>query len=158
MTVPRKVELLIADAPLSAHLATSVNDRPHVAPVWYGYRDGALYFMTGGKKLANIRQNPRVSISIEDAVGGEVAWNVTLLGRATVSDDPALMDWANGWIYDKYETTEASDGGEGSRSDESSFEHGQGTEELSDGGASATEEAEYALVEVKIGTGSWNVY
>ena len=48
MTIPPDVESLIEDAPVSAHLATSVDDRPHVAPVWYGYRDGVFYFMTGG--------------------------------------------------------------------------------------------------------------
>lgn len=159
MSVPAEVESLVTGAPVSAHLATSVDDRPHVAPVWYGYRDGTVYFMTGGRKLSNVRRNPRVSLSIEDARGGHVAWNVTMLGRATVHDDPERTEWARGWIYDKYDHeggTEASaDGGEDG-SDES----------RTDGGASTEEEAEddydydydYALVEVVVGSVSWNVY
>ena len=53
--VSEDVEQLITDATLSAHLATAAGNRPHVAPVWYGYRDGVLSVLTGGKKLANIR-------------------------------------------------------------------------------------------------------
>jgi nitroimidazol reductase NimA-like FMN-containing flavoprotein (pyridoxamine 5'-phosphate oxidase superfamily) len=49
MSVPQDIENLIAGAPLSAHLATTADDRPHVAPVWYGYRDGVLSVITGGK-------------------------------------------------------------------------------------------------------------
>lgn len=145
MTVPAEVESLIAEAPVSAHLATSVDDRPHVAPVWYGYRDGVLYFMTGGRKLSNVRRNPRVAVSIERASGGDVDWNVTLLGRATVSDDTDRMDWASGWIYDRYED----DGDDG---DPAADETG------TDGGESVDETAEYALVEVEVGSVSWNVY
>lgn len=153
MTVPAEVESLVADAPVSAHLATSVDDRPHVAPVWYGYRDGVLYFLTGGRKLANVRHNPRVALSIEDARGGDVAWNVTLLGRATVSDDSERMDWARGWIYDRYD--DAGDDESPDAGDE------PGSEPRADGGESTdedVEEVDYALVEVEVGSVSWNVY
>ena len=150
--VPAEVESLIADAPVSAHLATSVDDRPHVAPVWYGYREGVVYFMTGGRKLSNVRHNPRVSISIEDARGGDVAWNVTLLGRATVDDDPERMEWARGWIYDKYDDEEdAAESPAGSEDrDESRTDGGESTDE--------EEDYDYALVEVEVGSVSWNVY
>jgi general stress protein 26 len=153
VTVHDEVESLVADAPVSAHLATSVDDRPHVAPVWYGYRDGVLYFLTGGRKLENVRHNPRVALSIEDARGGDVAWNVTLLGRATVSDDPDRMDWARGWIYDRY------DGADDDESPDVGDE--PGSEPRTDGGESTdedVEEVDYALVEVEVGSASWNVY
>ena len=140
MTVPAEVESLVADAPVSAHLATSVDDRPHVAPVWYGYRDGVVYFVTGGRKLSNVRRNPRVSLSIEDARGGDVAWNVTLLGRATVNDDPERVEWARGWIYDRYDDSD----------DEARTDGGESTDEGDD--------YDYALVEVEVGSASWNVY
>ncbi|MCH7659181.1 MAG: pyridoxamine 5'-phosphate oxidase family protein, partial [Euryarchaeota archaeon] len=65
-----EIESLIADAPLSAHLATTVADRPHVAPVWYDYDDGYLRVLTGGKKLRNIDRNPQVAVSIEQAPRG----------------------------------------------------------------------------------------
>ena len=151
MSVPAEVEALIADAPVSAHLATSVDDRPHVAPVWYGYRDGVVYFLTGGRKLDNARHNPRVALSIEDARGGDVAWNVTLLGRATVDDDPERMDWARGWIYDRYDDASV-------ESDEPSGTGEAGDEPRADGGESTDGEYDYALVEVEVGSVSWNAY
>lgn len=152
MTVPAEIEALVADAPVSAHLATSVDDRPHVAPVWYGYRDGVVYFLTGGRKLSNVGRNPRVALSIEDARGGDVAWNVTMLGRATVTDEPERMDWARGWIYDRYDDADAD-------IDESSGTHEGGADEpRADGGDSTDEEYDYALVEVEVGSVSWNVY
>lgn len=137
MSVPTEVESLISGVPLSAHLATAVEDRPHVAPVWYGYRDGTLYLLTGGKKLANVRRNPRVAVAIEDATDGDVAWTVTMLGTATVSDDPERMAWAEEWVYDAYD-----DGATDPDADA-----------RTDGG-----EDEYALVEVEIGSVAWSVY
>lgn len=137
MSVPPEVESLIADAPLSAHVATSVADRPHVAPVWYGYRDGVVYFLTGGRKLENLRRNPRVALSIESAHGADVDWNVMLLGRAEVIDDPGRMEWAEGWIYERYDDN-------GSEVDES------GSNLQPDGGS--------ALVEVTVSDAAWNAY
>lgn len=161
MTVPTPVEDLIRGAPLSAHLATSVDDRPHVAPVWYGYRDGTLYCTTGGKKLANVRRNPRVAVAIERAVDGDVAWTVTMLGRATVSDDPERMAWAREWIYDAYEGG-SDDGDEGDAETGTGGSDGE-TEEGTDGadGDGATGDGDtpdYALVEIDVGSVSWSVY
>lgn len=137
MNVPSEVEALITDAPVSAHVATSVDDRPHVAPVWYGYRDNTVYFQTGGRKLENVRRNPRVALSIESAHNGDVDWNVTLLGRATIIDDPETVTWADNWIYDKYDRAKA-DGGE--------YE------------SDSTEYTNYGLIAVAVGSVSWNVY
>lgn len=146
MAVPAEVESLITDAPVSAHLGTTVDNRPHVAPVWYGYRDGVLYFMTGGKKLDNIRRNPRVAVSIEQANGGDVAWNVTLLGKATVREEPDRIEWASEWIYEKYESEETG------RDDDGADEPEVDAGEIPDGGA------EYALIEVTVGSTAWHVY
>ncbi|MFB6170798.1 MAG: pyridoxamine 5'-phosphate oxidase family protein [Haloarculaceae archaeon] len=136
MALPPEVESLVADAPVSAHLATSVAGRPHVAPVWYGYRDGVVSFLTGGKKLENVRANPRVALSIEQARDGDVDWNVTLLGTATVSEDDADVDAASDWIYDRYEDEPDEDA-------------------RADGGE---DEYDYALVTVAVGSAAWNVY
>lgn len=161
MPVPSEVESLIAEAPLSAHLATSVDDRPHVAAIWYGYRDGVLYALTGGRKLANVRRNPRVAVSIEDARGGDVAWNVTLLGTATVNDDRERMDWASDWIFDRYgdETDGENVDGEEVGTDEGGETSENGSDDTrSDGGTSDDSEGDYALLEIDIGSVSWNVY
>lgn len=104
------IESLIADASLSAHLATSVENRPHVAPVWYDYRDGHLRVLTGGKKLDNIERNARVAVSIERARGSDIEWSVTLLGIAEVTEDAERVREVSRRINQKYrDEDEASD-------------------------------------------------
>ena len=100
--ISQEVEELITDAPLSAHLATADENRPHVAPVWYGYRDGVLSVLTGDKKLANIRSNPRVAVSIEKQGEHGPEWSVTLLGTATIIEDAERTRTARERVFDKY--------------------------------------------------------
>ncbi|RRJ28696.1 pyridoxamine 5'-phosphate oxidase family protein [Halocatena pleomorpha] len=102
MGVPSAVADRIRDADLVAYLATPVNGRPHVAPVWYGYDDGVLSVLTTGKKLANIRQNPQVAVSIEQHTAENAGWMVTLLGTATVADEAARVNEAAWEIFPKY--------------------------------------------------------
>jgi nitroimidazol reductase NimA-like FMN-containing flavoprotein (pyridoxamine 5'-phosphate oxidase superfamily) len=90
-----------------AHLATSVDGRPHVAPVWYVYEDGTVTLVTSGRKLANIRENPRVALSVQKDEAGDARWTVTLLGTATVVEDDAAFREANRRINDKYGADES---------------------------------------------------
>jgi len=101
--VPDEAESLIADARLSVHVATSVDDRPHVAPVWYLYDDGVVSFVTSGRKLRNLRENRRVALSIEKYDENGVAWTVTMQGTATVSDDPERVEPVQRRIDEKYD-------------------------------------------------------
>jgi len=87
---------------LMAHLATSVDDRPHVAPVWYDYDDGIVRIVTGGRKLENVRRNPRVALSIQRDEAGDALWRVTLLGTATIVEDPDRVQAATRRIYSTY--------------------------------------------------------
>ena len=108
----------VANARTSAHLATSRDDRPHVAPVWYTYeeRDGEGVFsiMTGGRKLANVRENPRIALSIERAAGSDTLWRVIAFGTAAVVDDRDRTDAAQRAVLEKYEgSVEAADEGGG---------------------------------------------
>jgi nitroimidazol reductase NimA-like FMN-containing flavoprotein (pyridoxamine 5'-phosphate oxidase superfamily) len=96
------LQTLIGEKPAIAHLATSVDGRPHVAPVWYGYEDGTISVVTGGEKRANIRQNPRVSVSIQNDDAGVPEWRVVARGTATVVDDVDAINQAARWIYPKY--------------------------------------------------------
>lgn len=105
-TVPDTVESLLTSEPLIAHLATSVDDRPHVAPVWYLYDDGVVEIVTGGRKLANIQENPRVALSVQKDNGGHTEWMVSLLGTATVVADEAQFGATNRRINEKYDAEE----------------------------------------------------
>ena len=91
--VPPVVEELLTDGREMAHVATSHDDRPHVAPVWYYYENGTVEFVTGGRKLENIRENPRVALSIEKSEDGHGQWHVVLFGTATVITDEEEL-WA----------------------------------------------------------------
>jgi nitroimidazol reductase NimA-like FMN-containing flavoprotein (pyridoxamine 5'-phosphate oxidase superfamily) len=139
MALDTEIEKRIDGAALSAHLATSVDDRPHVAPVWYGYREGTLYVQTGGKKLENARRNSRVAVSIERADDDSVEWGVTMLGHATVVTDPDRIEAADEWMYDAYDGHET-DGG----ADEE-FDPGEPG-------------VDYALLEIEIGSATLQVY
>ena len=85
--LPDEAEILLAEESVMAHLATCSDGRPHVAPVWYHYDDGTVSILTGGRKLENIRENPRVAVSIQKDIVGEAEWKVTMLGTASVVED-----------------------------------------------------------------------
>lgn len=100
--IPVEAEELLTSEPLLAHFATCADGRPHVAPLWYVYDDGIVEIVTSGQKLANVRENPYVSLSVEKSDGGMPDWTVTLRGTATVVNDEAEFDAANGRINRKY--------------------------------------------------------
>ncbi|MGM0591134.1 MAG: pyridoxamine 5'-phosphate oxidase family protein [Halobacteriota archaeon] len=105
--VPAAVEELLTSEPVMAHLATCVDGRPHVAPVWYDYADGTIELLTTGRKLANVRANPRVALSIQKDDGGDPQWMVSLLGTATVVDDETATREATRRINRKYGAPES---------------------------------------------------
>lgn len=101
--VPPEAEELLTSEPLMAHFATCADGKPHVAPVWYAYDDGMLEVLTTGRKLANVRQNPRVAASVEKSTEGRAEWMVTVLGTATVVEDAEETRAAAERINPKYE-------------------------------------------------------
>jgi PPOX class probable F420-dependent enzyme len=106
--VPEEVEALLTGDPVAAHLATCVDGRPHAAPVWFRYEpaDGddrpVIDVMTTGRKLANVRENPRVALSVQESDAGHPEWTVTVRGTATVVEDGAETERANRRINERY--------------------------------------------------------
>ncbi|WP_135303910.1 pyridoxamine 5'-phosphate oxidase family protein [Haloarcula amylovorans] len=148
MAISSEVVDRIADASLSAHVATSVDDRPHVAPVWYVFEpsdetaeSATLYVLTGGKKLENVRANPRVAVSIERADGPDVDWSVQLLGTAREVEDDERIEHVQTRMDEIYRS-----GDESSETDEDG--------EATDGG----DEIEWACLEIRIGSASYQQY
>ena len=101
-SIPPEVEELLTSEPLAAYLATSREDRPHVAPVWYRYEDGTVELATTGRKLENVEANPRVSLAVQKAEAGIPEWTVTLLGTAEVLEDGGATREAIRRINRKY--------------------------------------------------------
>ena len=85
--LPDEAEALLTSEPLVAHLATSHDDRPHSAPLWYNYRNGEIEIATTGRKLQDIRENPRVSLSVQKVEDHHPQWGLAIHGTATVVED-----------------------------------------------------------------------
>jgi PPOX class probable F420-dependent enzyme len=106
--VPEEVEELLTGDPVAAHLATCVDGRPHAAPVWFRYEpaDGegrpVVEVTTTGRKLANVRENPRVALSVQESEAGHPEWTVTVRGTATVVEDETETERANRRINRRY--------------------------------------------------------
>jgi len=100
--IPPIVEQLLTSEPLVAHLATCRDGRPHVAPLWYRYENETIEIMTTGKKLANIRSNPNVALSIQKDEDGHPDWRVTLRGTANIIDDKQIEKRQNRKLNRKY--------------------------------------------------------
>jgi PPOX class probable F420-dependent enzyme len=100
--VPPNVERLLTGERVVAHLATCRDGRPHVAPVWYLYEDDRLEILTTGVKLANVRANPHVAVSVEHSEDGTPSWMVAVRGTATVVDDGDETRAANRRLNRKY--------------------------------------------------------
>ena len=101
-TVSEAVEARLTDERTVAHLATCVDDRPHVAPLWFRYEEGTVEILTTGQKLANLRRNPKVALSVARDDEGLPDWKVTVLGTATVVEDEAETKAANRRLNRKY--------------------------------------------------------
>jgi PPOX class probable F420-dependent enzyme len=85
MTAP-EIKTYLKEARI-ADLATLRSDgSPHIAPVWYQYRTGALYIMArqDSVKVRNIRRDARVAVSIPKP---DLPYQyVVIEGTATITD------------------------------------------------------------------------
>jgi PPOX class probable F420-dependent enzyme len=82
----------LLEGPNIARLATVRPDgRPHIAPMWFLHRDGLFYFMqrksAAKQKIANLRANPNVAISIDTC--GYPAEAVLVEGTAELTEEQA---------------------------------------------------------------------
>lgn len=160
MAVSSTIEERIAGAPLSVHLATSLEDRPHVAPVWYVYEDGSLWIVTGGKKLANLKRNRRVACSIEAADEEGVDWAVQLLGTARIVEDEARVREVEAAMEEIYRDQDAGTDGDRTEDDErpDRTDDAPGTDGTATDGGMNEAPVEWALVEIRIGSATLQDY
>ena len=83
----KEISDLLAE-PHLCHLATVRPDgRPHVTPIWYMEENGIAFVMAGANsvKFRNVRQNPKVSLSI--ATDRRPYKYVVLEGEGRVTED-----------------------------------------------------------------------
>ena len=79
---------------------TRPDGRPHAAPVWGLWLEGAFYFGTspGSRKGRNLAANPEVAVHLES--GDDV---VIFEGRAEQTSDPAVLARINPVYEEKYD-------------------------------------------------------
>jgi PPOX class probable F420-dependent enzyme len=101
--IPEEARALLTSEPLVAHLATCADGGPHVAPLWFAVHDDHVELLTTGRKLENIRSNPRVALSVQkDEGGADPQWAVTLRGTAEIVDDEAEADAIRERVHGHY--------------------------------------------------------
>ena len=110
----RKEQEEIIRRALVCRLAMSVDDRPYVVPLCFGYRDGSLYFHCAaeGMKLDILRKNNRVCFEceVDQALApgetpcewGVKGQSVVGFGRALLLDDAESKKEALDLIMEHY--------------------------------------------------------
>jgi nitroimidazol reductase NimA-like FMN-containing flavoprotein (pyridoxamine 5'-phosphate oxidase superfamily) len=93
----------LTDRPRIAHLATSHDDRPHCASIWFAYHDDHLEVDITGRKLRDVRKNPRVAVSLQEDHDGHAKWGMTIHGTARIVDDPDTAREIHDRINDRYD-------------------------------------------------------
>lgn len=86
---PGEIDEFLA-APRNLQLATLGADGfPHVAPMWYVIRDGAIVFRTFTKsqKMVNLKRDPRLTVLAEEGDAYSELKGVMVKGEAQFNDD-----------------------------------------------------------------------
>ncbi len=108
-TIPEEKRKLIdafLEKPLIARMATADRyARPHVVPVWYAW-DGTTIWISSfasTRKVAELRQNPYLSISIDVAEQNGATRAVILEGKSELITEPReFIASQSYWIYKRY--------------------------------------------------------
>ncbi len=108
-TIPEEKRKLIdafLEKPLIARMATA--DRhahPHVVPVWYAWDGTSIWISSfaSTRKVAELRQNPYLSISIDVAEQNGATRAVILEGKSELITEPReFVASQSHWIYKRY--------------------------------------------------------
>ena len=108
-TIPEEKRKLIdafLEKPMIARMATADRHaRPHVVPVWYAW-DGTTIWISSfasTRKVAELRQNPYLSISIDVAEQNGATRAVILEGKSELITEPReFVASQSYWIYKRY--------------------------------------------------------
>ncbi len=100
ITAAREIESILESEGVG-RLGLSLNDRPYVVPVNFGYQDGVIYIHSAaeGQKIDMIKKNPRVCFEVDSdhhlipaakaCDFGTGYRSVIAFGQASVVTDPA---------------------------------------------------------------------
>ncbi len=86
-----EIDELLGGAVLARIATVRADGRPHIAPMWFLYRDGLFYFMqrknAAKQKIVNIQGNPNVAITIDTCSPPYLG--VIVEGNAEVTEERA---------------------------------------------------------------------
>ena len=102
---PEEIDEFIGGRRTATMCTVNKDGSIHAAAMWYGFLDGAVAFETKIKsqKVANLRRNPNLTVSIEDGLKYEELRGVMLVGKAEIIDDPETM-WPLGVsVFERYQ-------------------------------------------------------
>lgn len=90
-----EISAIIAKASI-CYLAMSVENKPYVVPLCFGYKDNILYFHSAneGKKLNMIQKNPNVSftlVSDPNVIEAEKACNWSMSYKSIIGHGKAVQ-------------------------------------------------------------------
>ncbi len=93
MREPTPSIIAFLQEPRIATLGSAGPHGPHLAPIWFEYRDGEFLFITpaASQKTRNLERDPRVGISVE---AREPTRAVLANGRAVIGPltDPTVLE------------------------------------------------------------------
>ena len=77
---------------------------PHLVAMWYAVVDGQIWFETKAKsqKVANLKRDDRITVSIEAGLTYDTLRGVALEGRATVVDDADALWKVGVSVWERY--------------------------------------------------------
>ena len=86
-----QIHSFLAEPRIATLTSIYADGRPTAVPVWFEWNDGkALVFTSAGsEKVARIRANRQVALSVAEAVGAQEAW-VTIEGLASIEDEGGM--------------------------------------------------------------------
>jgi PPOX class probable F420-dependent enzyme len=78
--------------------------QPHLVAMWYAVVDGQVWFETKAKsqKVANLKRDDRITVSIESGLTYDTLRGVALEGRATVVDDADALWKVGVSVWERY--------------------------------------------------------
>ena len=88
---PRTARRSCAPCPTPSSGPTGATSGPNMSPLWYLWTGGEFWIstLTWTAKVKNLRRDPRMSVCIDDPVGGEY---VTAYGRAEIVEDDTVRE------------------------------------------------------------------
>jgi PPOX class probable F420-dependent enzyme len=104
---PAEVEAFLQQSRTATLSTLGPDGYPHQVAMWFGLVDGVVHFETKAKsqKAANLRRDPRLSVSMEAGHSYDQLRGVAIEGTATLIDDTASdAYWAAGIsVYERYQ-------------------------------------------------------